>query len=143
MGRRAGIPNTRDSNPKGYKVMPTTNKTQQTSQFDPQAMMTYQGLQSPLFDMLQGYMKNPFGNPFFQTQQQMGTRQAQGLGGSQMSNLLRNITTSGMEGGASSPAGLEMQQKIHGRSGNLVASGGRSGYGGARRWNGRGRRRWL
>jgi hypothetical protein len=56
------------------------------------------------------YINNPFGNPFFQTQQQMGTRQAQNLGGTQMSDLLRNMMSSGMAGGASSPAGLELQQ---------------------------------
>lgn len=57
-----------------------------------------------------GYMQNPFSNPFFQTQQQLGTRQAQQLGGTQMSSLLHNMLAGGMAGGASSPAGLEMLQ---------------------------------
>src|SRR6266404_6380977 len=55
------------------------------------------------------YINNPFSNPFFSTQQQLGTSQAGQLGGMQMSNLLRNQTASGMAGGASSPAALEMQ----------------------------------
>lgn len=73
-------------------------------------MSQYQGLQGGLGKAIGGYMNQPFSNPFFQTQQQMGTRQAQNLGGTQMSDLLRNMTSSGMQGGASSPAGLEMQQ---------------------------------
>lgn len=73
-------------------------------------MQAYQGLQGPLAQMLTGYMQNPFGNPFFQTQQQMGTRQAQNLGQTATSGLLKNMTSSGMFGGASSPAGLEMLQ---------------------------------
>ena len=90
--------------------MGTKTTTDQTNKFDPQALQAYQGMQGPLAEMLQGYMQNPFGNPFFQTQQQMGTRQAQNLGGTATSNLLRNMQSSGMFGGASSPAGLEMLQ---------------------------------
>lgn len=60
--------------------------------------------------MLSGYMNNPFGNPFFQTQQQLGTRQAQNLGGTQMSNILRNLSASGLGGGSSSPFAMEMLQ---------------------------------
>jgi len=90
--------------------MPTTQKSQQTANFDPQALSTYQGLQGGLGQLLQGYMNNPFGNPFFQTQQQLGTRQAQNLSGTSTSNLLRNMTASNMFGGASSPAGTEMLQ---------------------------------
>jgi hypothetical protein len=89
----------------------STQKTDtQQFQFDPGAMKQYQGLTSAFGNTAQGYMQSPFSNPFFQTQQQMGTRQAQNLGGTQMSDLLRNMTSSGMAGGASSPAGLEMQQ---------------------------------
>lgn len=90
--------------------MPTTQKTQQTSQFDPGSMQQFKGLQGGIGNVLGGYMTNPFGNPFFQAQQQMGTRQAQNLGGTGTSNLLRNMTASNMFGGASSPAGLEMLQ---------------------------------
>jgi hypothetical protein len=90
--------------------MGTTSKTSQQSQFDPGAMQQYQGMQGGLGKTINSYMTNPFGNPFMQTQQQMGTRQAQNMGGTQMSGLLQNMTNSGMQGGASSPAGLEMQQ---------------------------------
>lgn len=89
----------------------STQKTDtQQSFFDPGAMKQYQGLTGAFGNTAQGYMQNPFSNPFFQTQQQMGTRQAQNLGGTAMSDLLRNMTTSGMAGGASSPAGLQLQQ---------------------------------
>lgn len=89
----------------------STQKTDtQQFQFDPGAMKTYQGLTGAFGNTAQGYMQNPFGNPFMQTQQQMGTRQAQNLGGTQMSDLVQNMLRSGMQGGASSPAGLEMQQ---------------------------------
>lgn len=89
----------------------STHKTDtQQFQFDPGAMKQYQGLTSAFGNTAQGYMQNPFGNPFMQTQQQMGTRQAQNLGGTQMSDLVQNMLRSGMQGGASSPAGLEMQQ---------------------------------
>lgn len=90
--------------------MGTTHKTSQQAQFDPASMALFGQLTNSLGPMLTGYMQNPFGNPFFQTQSQMGTRQAQQLGGTQMSNLTRNLTGSGLLGGASSPAGLEMLQ---------------------------------
>lgn len=74
-------------------------------------MQAYQGLQGPLAQMLQGYMQNPFGNPFFQTQQQMGTRQAQNLGQTQMNNITGNLTASGLGGsGSTSPFAMEMLQ---------------------------------
>ena len=91
--------------------MGTTTKTDQSSKFDPGAMQTYQGLQGGLGDMLKGYINSPFSNPFFQTQQQMGTRQAQNLGGMQMGNVARNLTASGLGGGGSmSPFAMEMMQ---------------------------------
>lgn len=71
-------------------------------------MQAYNQLTPSFASTAQGYMSNPFGNPFFQTQQQLGTRQAQNLGGTQMSNLMQNFTNSGMLGGASSPAGMQL-----------------------------------
>lgn len=73
-------------------------------------MGLFGNLTGALGNSLPGFMSNPFGSPQFGLEQQMGTHQAQGLGGQGMSNLLRNMTASGMSGGASSPAGLEMQQ---------------------------------
>jgi len=91
--------------------MGTTKSTTQTAQYDPTSKGVYEGLQGGLGSMLGGYMNNPFGNPFFQTQQQMGTRQAQNLGGMQMGNIARNLTASGFGGGgATSPFAMEMLQ---------------------------------
>lgn len=86
--------------------MSTKKVSTQRSQFDPTAMSTYQGLQGGLGAAISGYMNNPFSNPFFQTQQQMGTQQANLTGQTGMSNVARNIGMSGMS--QSSPAALEM-----------------------------------
>lgn len=56
------------------------------------------------------FAQNPYSGPQFQMEQQMGNRQAQQLGGTQMSNISRNITGSGMGGGNMSPMALEMMQ---------------------------------
>jgi len=85
--------------------MSTKTQTQTTNQYDPTSLGTYQGLQLPLGNQLQQYISNPFGNPMFQLSQQMGTRQAQNLGGTGISNVIRNLVSSGMQ---NSPAGLEM-----------------------------------
>lgn len=90
--------------------MGTTKTTDQSAKFDPSSMQQFQGMQPGIADTLKGYMQNPFGNPFFQTQQQMGTRQAQNLGQTSMSNILRNLQASGFGGGASSPFAMEMMQ---------------------------------
>src|SRR6266436_10135711 len=86
-----------------------STKTQQTSvnSYDPTSMSTYQGMQGGLGSAIGGYMNNPFSNPFFQTQQQMGNQQANLLGGTAMSNISRNMLLSGM-GGNNNPAALEM-----------------------------------
>lgn len=88
--------------------MPT--KTQQTAQFAPSGMNAYNQLQPGMANTLSGYISNPFSNPFFQTQQQLGTQQAQNLGGTQMSNITNNLTASGFGGSQSSPMALEMMQ---------------------------------
>jgi hypothetical protein len=90
--------------------MGTTSKTNQQNQYDPGSLSTYQGLQGGLGSMLNSYMNNPFGNPFFQTQQQLGTSQAHNMGQTAMSGLQQNQNASGMGGGATNPAALEMQQ---------------------------------
>lgn len=87
--------------------MGTTQTTQQTGQYDPGSKALFGQLTSALGPMLTGYMQNPFGNPFFQTQQQMGTRQAQNLGATGTSNITRNMASGGF-GSASSPFAAEM-----------------------------------
>lgn len=100
-----------------------TTNTQQ-SQFNPQSMGTYNSLQGGLGNVLNSYMSNPFGNPFFQTQQQLGTHQAGNLNQSNMSNLMGNINASGMMGGAGSPAALEMMQnQMRGNTANTANLG--------------------
>lgn len=56
------------------------------------------------------FAQNPYSGPQFQQEQQMGTRQAQNMGQTGMSNISRNITGSGMGGGNMSPFALEMMQ---------------------------------
>jgi len=90
--------------------MSTTKTDTQTGQFDPSSMSLFQGLAGALGQTLPGFINNPFGSSQFGLEQQMGTRQAQNLGGTGTSNLVRNMTASGMQGGASSPAGVEMLQ---------------------------------
>jgi len=92
--------------------MPTTQKTQQQASFAPTGMAAYNQLQNPFASTTQGYIQNPFSNPFFQTQQQLGTRQAQNLGGTNISNLLHNFGTSGTGGasGTLAPFQQEMLQ---------------------------------
>src|SRR6266850_40530 len=88
--------------------MSTKTKQESTLTFDPTAMSAYQGMQRGLGSAVEGYMNNPFQNPFMQQQMQMGNQQANFYGGSAMSNLMRNQTASGMS--QNSPASLEMMQ---------------------------------
>jgi hypothetical protein len=107
--------------------MGTTQTTDQTAKFDPKSMETFQGLQGGLGNMIKGYMSDPFnqqgGNPFFQTQQQLGQRQAQNIGGANMNNLVRNLGMSGLFGSASSsPAAMEMLNNMTRANTNLGAN---------------------
>src|SRR2546425_856448 len=111
--------------------MGTTQKTAQSGTFDPQSMESFHTLLSGLTPMLGGYMANPFGNPFFQQQQQMGTRQAANLGQTGMSNITRNLTASGL-GGAPAGAmaglggrggGVSPEMGYGGGAGSLIGSG--------------------
>lgn len=90
--------------------MGTTKTDTQTAQYDPGSKALFGGLTGALGQTLPGFITSPFQSPQFGLEQQMGTRQAQNLGQTGVSNLLRNMTTSGLFGGASSPAGLEMLQ---------------------------------
>lgn len=104
--------------------MGTKTQSNQQNQYNPQSMGTYNSLQGGLGSTLNSYMTNPFGNPFFQTQQQLGTRQAGNLNQSNMSNLMGNINASGMMGGAGSPAALEMiQNQMRGNTANTANLG--------------------
>jgi hypothetical protein len=88
--------------------MPTKQTNQQTSQFDPASMGAFQGLTPAWANAAKGYINSPFSNPFFQQQQQLGTRQAQGLGGTQMGNIGQNMRASGIGGGGAAPFQQEM-----------------------------------
>jgi hypothetical protein len=91
--------------------MSTKQTTDQSTKFDPGSMAAFQQATPAWMQPAQGYAQSPFSNPFFQTQQQLGTRQAQNLGGMATGNVTRNLTASGLFGGGSqSPAGLEMLQ---------------------------------
>ena len=99
-----------------------STKTQQTSTlaFDPTSMSTYQGLQGQLGSMVSSYLSNPFSNPFFQTQSQMGTNQANSLGQTGISNATRNWNMSGLS--TTNPAFLEMLQNQGRANTNLRAN---------------------
>jgi len=85
-----------------------STKNQQTSQnyYDPTSMNAFTGMTGALSPAIQNYINNPFSNPFFQTQQQMGMNTANQMGQSSMSNLTRNLVGSGIS--QNSPAALEM-----------------------------------
>jgi len=89
--------------------MPTKQQTTQQGQFSPQGMQAYGSLIPAFSQAAQGYINQPFSNPFFQTQQQLGTTQAQNLGGTQMSNVMGNMAGQGF-GGTSQPFTSEMMQ---------------------------------
>jgi hypothetical protein len=90
--------------------MGTTKQTNQASQFAPTGMQAYNQLQGPFANVTTGYMTDPFGNPFFKTQQQLGTRQAQNIGGTNLSNLMRNFQTGGVGGGTGTLAPFQSEQ---------------------------------
>lgn len=85
-----------------------STKTQQvsTNSYDPNSMNAFTSMTNALGPAVSGYINNPFGNPFFQQQQQMGTQQANFAGQTAMSNIARNTSMSGI--GSNSPAALEM-----------------------------------
>src|SRR6267154_1067308 len=86
--------------------MSTTNTQTSTNQYNQAGMSAYNQMTPAFSQMAMGYMNNPFQNPFFQQQQQMGNQQANLMGGSAMSNITRNWNMTG--GGSNNPAYLEM-----------------------------------
>lgn len=90
--------------------MGTTSKDTQANTYNPQSMGSFNQMMGPLGNAISSYISNPFGNPFFQTQQQMGTHNAQNQNQTATSGLVNNMTGSGMAGGASNPAATEMLQ---------------------------------
>jgi hypothetical protein len=90
--------------------MSTNKQDTSQNQYNQAGMGAYNQMQGPMASAATGYMQNPFGNPFFQQQQQMGNRQAMNMGQTGMNNITQNLTASGLMGGGSSPIGLEMLQ---------------------------------
>lgn len=88
--------------------MSTTKKTTSTNQYSPTGMAAYNQMTPAFSGAATSYINNPFGNPFFQTQQQMGTNQANQLGQTGVSNIMNNMTTSGFGGSPMSPFAQEM-----------------------------------
>lgn len=88
--------------------MSSKNVQTQTNQYDPTSMGAYNTLTQGLSSAVSGYMNNPFGNPFFQQQQQMGMGQANNMNQTGMANLTRNMSMSGMQ--QNSPAALALMQ---------------------------------
>jgi hypothetical protein len=86
--------------------MSTTNTQTNTGTFNQAGMGAYNQMTPAFSNAATGYINNPFSNPFFQTQQQMGYQQADTQNQSNMSSLTRNIGMSGI--GQNSPAALEM-----------------------------------
>lgn len=88
--------------------MGTTHTTKQTAQFDPTSMSAFQGLTPAWANTAKGFIQNPFSNPQFQLEQQLGTRQAQNLGQTGTSDIVRNFLGSGIGGGGAMPFQQEM-----------------------------------
>lgn len=84
--------------------MSTKNTT--TANYNQAGMGAYNSMMPGFSSTVNSYMNNPFSNPFFQTQQQMGYNQANMQGQSAMSNISRNNSMSGLS--SNSPAALEM-----------------------------------
>jgi hypothetical protein len=72
-------------------------------------MGAYNSMMPGYASTVNSYMNNPFGNPFMQQQQQMGTNQANNLGATGMANTTRNLNMSGIS--QNSPAALQMMQQ--------------------------------
>lgn len=87
--------------------MSTTNTT--SANFNQAGMSAYNSMQPGLASSVNSYMNNPFSNPFFSMQQQMGTNQANMQGQTGMSTLLGNMRTQGLQ--QNSPAALQMIQQ--------------------------------
>lgn len=83
-----------------------STKNQTSTQFNQSGMDSYNSMMPSFSNAVNGYMNNPFSNPFFQTQQQMGNNQANMMGQTAMSNISRNNSMSGIA--SNSPAALEM-----------------------------------
>jgi hypothetical protein len=89
------------------KQQTQSNQTQ-TGTFNPASMAAFNAMIPQFQQAVSGYMNQPFNNPFFQTQRQMGTDQAQQQGGTQMSSLLGNLNTQGFGGNVNAPFANEM-----------------------------------
>ena len=87
--------------------MSTTTTT--TANYNQQGMNAYNSMMPGYASTVNSYMNNPFGNPFMQQQQQMGTSQANNLGAAGMANTTRNLNMSGIS--QNSPAALQMMQQ--------------------------------
>ena len=87
--------------------MSTTNTT--TGNFNSAGMNAYNSMMPGYASTVNSYMNNPFGNPFMQQQQQMGTNQANNIGQTGMANTTRNLNMSGIS--QNSPAALQMMQQ--------------------------------
>lgn len=88
------------------KQQTQSNQTQ-AGVFNPASMQAFNTLIPQFQQAVSGYMNQPFSNPFFQTQRQMGTTQAQQQGGQQTSGLLNNMNAMGF-GGQAQPFMNEM-----------------------------------
>lgn len=84
--------------------MSTKNTT--TYGYNPAGIGAYNSMIPGFGSTVNSYMMNPFSNPFFQTQQQMGYRTAQQQNQTNMSNISRNSFMSGLS--PNNPAMLEM-----------------------------------
>lgn len=88
--------------------MGTKKQTQQTAQFDPTSMSAFKSLTPAWAGQAQNFIQSPYSNPQFQFESQLGTRQAQNLGQTNINQLLQNQLTSGFGGGVQSPFMQEM-----------------------------------
>lgn len=100
--------------------MSTKTTTTQTSQFNQPSMSTFNALQPMVGNALSGEIQNPFSNPFFQTQLQMGNQQLSQSGASAQQAMQQRMRALG-QGGNSPLVAYQMlqlqRQNMAGRAG--------------------------
>lgn len=89
--------------------MGTKSTSTQQNAYNPAGNAAYNQMMPGLGQQTTQFMNNPYSNPQFQLESQMGTSQANQLGQRGMNNLFQNQQASGFGGGPQSPFMQEMQ----------------------------------
>lgn len=95
----------------------TTNTTQQssgsyTNTYNPTSLAAYNTAVATSMPILTGYASNPFGNPFFSTQVQMGSKNAAQIGGQANSAVQSNLNIRGINDNSAAAVSIGQRQGI-------------------------------